>query len=950
MNPVLQPDLLAHLALKGAVVLVVALAAGMLLRHVAAARRYALWIAALTALALLPLAMWLLPAWRVLPGVVETPALETEPALMLNDASAPVSEDVPPNTIKTVSRPVWAAKPSEPLFSWPDLARQLPVLWLVVAGLLAARLLWGSWRLRRLERSLRPGNEEMVGLIARDMDLKKTPRVLIGRPDAVPMVWGLWRPRLLLPAGFESWPRAKRRAVLLHELAHLKRGDPLALWAAQWVKALHWFNPLAWVTLRQLRLDQERACDDAALRHGVRASEYAQHLLDLSRHTRLAPGVALCALTITRCSPVEKRVRAILDAKQERGSISRHWLLGLAGLALLTTLPVAMLRAQEAEKKPAMSIEEMKQKVEQLRAARADRQPLEQMLEKHRIAEKAEWDFFRQFAELEELPPGVTVLRTTLEDRGNAKWQFYMKRNVATGWLRSSLGAAVQVDWIEGGGRTGSCHLAKSGGHEVEVMSAGPESVHVTVSKAAPDLDVTARVFDKDIWLIAPYAVRWKELRTLGMLALLPEGARQSTGSFGVMSSVAFCAPHDAVAVWLNHSLQGAADVAWPQDGAFFRRVYQAANDVHIEVSPTRDGKEVRVIVWRGKRSNSLAPDADLPGMEIQGTSQAPAIGPRRRQLISAPPAPAPRRRTLISDAAPVMRLGGSFQQPGVLKPFEEALRPARGGAGLGVRAIAEAMAGVGVEMQLGGDFGGLVFEVERGHALGDVRTVVEAGGDEERRHAGHRIEKAGGAGVDEGLEVRAAGQALDDIGGVLLAGVVLHGGKGGEFTPGGEAENAKTVGFHVPFGGAAADEADGTARIGHGVILNGVGAALFASEAVFQHKGGDTALLEPLGERVAFVAEAELGMAAAGTDDDGGAGAFFGRRDEGGDRGVVNVADVAALDGLGLGGAGLGAGGALFPKGDGLWKIFRQAGGERGCGGNESNEGGESGFHGMRA
>ena len=166
----------------------------------------------------------------------------------------------------------------------------------------------------------------------------------------IPCRWygGVLKPRLLLPEGFTAWSAEKQRAVLLHELAHLQRGDPLALWAAQWVKALHWFNPLAWLTLRQLRADQERACDDTVLRQGVRASDYAQSLLDLSRHSRLAPGLSLCALTITRCAPVEARVKAILDPTRRREGLTLRWLVGLVGGALLVTLPVAMLNAVES--------------------------------------------------------------------------------------------------------------------------------------------------------------------------------------------------------------------------------------------------------------------------------------------------------------------------------------------------------------------------------------------------------------------------------------------------------------------------------------------------------------------------------------------------------------------------------------------------------------------------
>ncbi|WP_395752647.1 M56 family metallopeptidase [Prosthecobacter sp.] len=349
-SPIL--DLLSHTALKGAVVLLMALLLGLALRRMAAARRYALWITAIATLAVLPLAMWTLPAWHVLPnasGDMNWLVMEPEP-VQENAASVlptehvtavvPTARAVPPTAPQIVTPPSFSWN-----ISWQDVVGSLPVVWVIIAGMLLLRLGRSAWNLHRLEASLRPGECVLLIQAAHELGLKRMPLLLIGPSDSVPMVWGVFRPRLLLPQEFETWSAETQRGVLLHELAHLKRGDPLALWAAQWVKALHWFNPLVWLTLRQLRADQERACDDAVLRQGVRASDYAQSLLDLSRHNRLAPGLSLCALTITRPAPVEARVKAILDPKRRREGLTLRWLVGMAACALLITLPMAMLHA-----------------------------------------------------------------------------------------------------------------------------------------------------------------------------------------------------------------------------------------------------------------------------------------------------------------------------------------------------------------------------------------------------------------------------------------------------------------------------------------------------------------------------------------------------------------------------------------------------------------------------
>ncbi|MBL9132306.1 MAG: hypothetical protein JNG86_13970, partial [Verrucomicrobiaceae bacterium] len=349
-------DLLSHTALKGTAVLLAALLAGVALRRLAASQRYAVWMMAMVVLAVLPFATLSLPAWRVIPKdtpppdwMVLEPMVAFEP---VEEASMGSKQDggvaKMPSTTAAGTTP--APQPAKPVLTWEEMVAVLLNVWLCVALVMLARLLWSAARLRRLQRKLEPGVCAELGEVAREIGLSKAPQLLIGPAGAVPMVWGVFRPRLLLPCGFESWSTAKRRGVLLHELAHLRRGDPLALWLAQGVKALHWFNPLAWLTVRQMRADQERACDDTVLRHGITPSDYAQSLLDLSRHSRVAPGLALCALTITCGSHVESRVRAVLDAKCSRAPLTLRWLAAVAAVALLLMLPVAMLHAIDSPK------------------------------------------------------------------------------------------------------------------------------------------------------------------------------------------------------------------------------------------------------------------------------------------------------------------------------------------------------------------------------------------------------------------------------------------------------------------------------------------------------------------------------------------------------------------------------------------------------------------------
>ena len=81
----------------------------------------------------------------------------------------------------------------------------------------------------------------------------------------MPMAWGLLRGQIMLPAEAVDWSEEQVDAVLLHELAHLRRRDPLSLLAAHLVRSIYWFHPAVWAVAWRLRVERERACDDLVL-------------------------------------------------------------------------------------------------------------------------------------------------------------------------------------------------------------------------------------------------------------------------------------------------------------------------------------------------------------------------------------------------------------------------------------------------------------------------------------------------------------------------------------------------------------------------------------------------------------------------------------------------------------------------------------------------------------
>ena len=330
------------------------------MRRAAPASRHVVWVCALTGALLLPCAFRLLPQWRVLPSWLrweEAPRLFSARPLPPAAMPAPVVEapfmNEAPLENPARPAPTRAASVRVTTVPAPPAPVRLHAGWFIAAWLGGGVLcllpvVLSALALRRAANRAQQVNEgPVVAAVARvraELGLRRMPRVLLGNAAAMPMVWGVFRASLLLPAGAGDWPPQRLRAVLLHELSHLRRHDPLALWIAHLALAVHWFNPLAWLAVWQLRREQEQACDDCVLRHGLRASDYAGEMLEIATSQRV--GVAgRAALTMARSSGLESRVAGILDATRNRNATTRRWAIGVGSAALLLALPLAMLKA-----------------------------------------------------------------------------------------------------------------------------------------------------------------------------------------------------------------------------------------------------------------------------------------------------------------------------------------------------------------------------------------------------------------------------------------------------------------------------------------------------------------------------------------------------------------------------------------------------------------------------
>ncbi|HEX8452748.1 MAG TPA: M56 family metallopeptidase [Longimicrobium sp.] len=339
---------LPELALKSTLVLGVAGVLAFLLRRRSAAVRHIVWTTAVAGVLALPFTH-LIPV-----RIAVLPASLAGAQVARDDAAPAVSqtvEEAAPSP-RTVAEPVREAPAASAW--WPadvDRTTLMVGVWLLVASVLVLRVLAGTamvwWLARSGERMVDGEWTAAADRISRTFDAPSA-RLIRTRWSEMPMTWGFIRPVVLLPADCDEWPAERRDVVLRHELAHVARRDVATLALAQLACAVHWFNPLAWLALHQLRAEAERCCDDAVLSTGTRASAYAAHLLEMVRLIGRARVPAAVALPMAQRSTFEGRLLAILEPGVERGTPGRARTALTMGGLLAVVAAVGAMRPVEA--------------------------------------------------------------------------------------------------------------------------------------------------------------------------------------------------------------------------------------------------------------------------------------------------------------------------------------------------------------------------------------------------------------------------------------------------------------------------------------------------------------------------------------------------------------------------------------------------------------------------
>ena len=295
-------------------------------------------------------ALWLVVVVKVL--LPPSLAFPTGPGWWLRPAQVAPAKPRPTPVVVTYSADDQPALPSAvtPVLVTPSRPHLSPAAW-TFTGMVSVSLGLFAWMLVRwyqVARDARRAATAPAWLGELLPEWRRPARIrLTDRPQS-PAVCGLFRPVILLPRSLaDHLPPVQLRAVLLHELFHLRRGDVWVNCLQALVQILYWWHPLLWLANARIRRVREEAVDDAVmLAPSEDADNYAPTLLEVAKLSLDRPLASLGLVGILESrSSLRQRIERLLDFRlPRRAGLTLGSALAVVGFAAVA-VPMGEARA-----------------------------------------------------------------------------------------------------------------------------------------------------------------------------------------------------------------------------------------------------------------------------------------------------------------------------------------------------------------------------------------------------------------------------------------------------------------------------------------------------------------------------------------------------------------------------------------------------------------------------
>lgn len=189
--------------------------------------------------------------------------------------------------------------------------------------------------------------EQLTHELAEQLHISKSVKIFISAKVDVPTMIGFVKPIILLPAATLAKLSAQQlEAILLHELAHIKRNDYLLNLVQTTIETILFFNPFIWLLSRMVRKEREHCCDDIVVAQTERPLEYATALAMLETAKGSVSQLAMGAAG--KKNVLLNRIKRIMEMKRNNKSYSYAAIISV--LAVGTMFTAAMFSPTFAQK------------------------------------------------------------------------------------------------------------------------------------------------------------------------------------------------------------------------------------------------------------------------------------------------------------------------------------------------------------------------------------------------------------------------------------------------------------------------------------------------------------------------------------------------------------------------------------------------------------------------
>ena len=321
---------------KASVLLLVAIVAGIILRHYSPSTRYKAWNLCLILLILLIPASLLVPNWDL--SLIAPPGYSSLPPVEEVEFAG---QGIPARTIPDLLQ-TDAFVTNHDLSFWELLWIALMGVWVIGMVVLLAKLIGDIISLAMTSRSgeeAHPDFNELIENVRQKAGCRQQVSVRFCDGIGSPLIWGLFKPTILLPNSARDWSLERIEMVLLHELLHAARMDHTMMVASQLVRCVYWTNPLAWFAVHRHSVERELSCDEQVVDRGNDRIIYAEELVAITRDLRKE--VRYASVAMTEQYGLKARVKSLLDDHLDLRKLNRPLAQGLVAVALLVTLSVA---------------------------------------------------------------------------------------------------------------------------------------------------------------------------------------------------------------------------------------------------------------------------------------------------------------------------------------------------------------------------------------------------------------------------------------------------------------------------------------------------------------------------------------------------------------------------------------------------------------------------------